>query len=260
MPVETTPVSDDSPGKVKDGSVKTVNTGIDNNNIKCRALERSVPLYKGQTSGDPSIWLQKFNRYAELKQWNDSVKCLSFPLFLDSDSTAGQWFQDFECENKNIKDFSVIADAFLSEFTLTKTQQLSKISQLAARKQQPNESVEDYLRDIASRCRELSRSQQQHMEYAVQGLLPNIQHDVLLKEPTTLAEVRRTALHVENLQKNAITSDATCAVVSSSTTAVNSVSDDLAAIREQLKTHAEQVTGSRADSATKTKTTSLDTQ
>ena len=49
----------------------------------CAALEGSVPRYHGLTTGNVNLWLSKFDRYAQLKHWNDATKALSFPLFME---------------------------------------------------------------------------------------------------------------------------------------------------------------------------------
>ena len=220
--------------KVKDTSHTTVE---DNNNFaNCRALENSVPIYHGQNSGNPSLWLKKFNRYANLRKWTDSTKCVSLALFLDN--AAAEWFDSLDADS--FKDnFSSLSDSFLKEFSLTKAQELSKLSFLITRKQSPTETVEDYFLNVAKRCRELTRTPQQHFEIIVQGLLPHIQQQVLLQEPSTVAEVKRIALLVESVQQSP-TSTPT-ASTSSLPVEVNSVSYDLTQIREQLRAQADQV-------------------
>ncbi|KAK2160395.1 hypothetical protein LSH36_134g03017 [Paralvinella palmiformis] len=126
-----------------------------------------------------------------------------------------------------------------AQFSLTKTEQLSKLSKLITRKQQINESVETYILDISANCRELSRSAEQELEYVVQGLLPNIQQ-VLLKEPSNLSDVKRIALLVESMTPT-VTGEFTLVFPTTNTTTVNSVSYDLLCIKEQLKTQADQV-------------------
>ncbi|KAK2142094.1 hypothetical protein LSH36_997g02068 [Paralvinella palmiformis] len=94
--------------------------------------------------------------------------------------------------------------------------------------------------NISAKCRELSRSPEQELEYVVQGLLPNIQQQVLLKEPSTLSDVKRIALLVESMTPT-VTGECTLVFPTTNTTTVNGVSDDLLCIKEQLKTQADQV-------------------
>ena len=134
-------------------------------------------------------------------------------------------------------DFDILSKTFIAEFSLTKTQQLSK---LITRKQQINESVETYILDISAKCRELSSSHKQELEYMVQGLLPNIQQQVRLKEPSSLSDVKRIALLVESMTPTVI-GESTSIFTTANTTTVKSVSDDdLLRIKEQLKTQADQ--------------------
>jgi hypothetical protein len=226
------PVTEAQSEKVKDSSVTNIN-----NIGNCQALEQSVPIYQGQNSGDPALWLQKYKRYTLLKQWNNTVKCLSFSLFLDN--AAAQWFNQLSDSVTN--NFEVLTETFISEFSLSKTQQLSKLSKLINRKQQSNESVESYILDVSAKCRELTRSPQQELEYIVQGLLPSIQQQVLLKEPSTLSDVKRVALLVESVTPTVSVAGESTVFTTANSTPVNSVSDDLVCIKQQLKTQADQV-------------------
>ena len=64
--------------KFKDANVKPVSEfertmtetlkNLTTRNYSCSALEGSVPRYQGLSTGCPDLWLEKFHRYAELKQ------------------------------------------------------------------------------------------------------------------------------------------------------------------------------------------------
>lgn len=90
-----------------------------------------------------------------------------------------------ECLDESIKsDFDKLKEAFLKQYTLSKTQQLAELNALLSRQQAPGEPVEAYLLDIAQRCRRLNRSKQQQLEYAINGLLPEIKSQILYNKRT----------------------------------------------------------------------------
>ena len=41
--------------------------------FQCKAIEDSVPPYCGNPSDSPILWLDKFNRYCDLKGWSQAT-------------------------------------------------------------------------------------------------------------------------------------------------------------------------------------------
>ena len=225
--------ADDSP-KVKDTTVKIV----DHNNkptrqgfmTHCAALENSVSPYSGTCSGNPELWLTKFTRYAKLKQLDEQLQCLSFPLFLKD--SALFWYEQLDDETKN--NFSDLVSRFIEEFQLNSTLKMSKLAHLIATKQKDGESVSDYLLQISQQCRELGRTPDQEMEFAVQGLLPHIRQQVMLSGPSSIHDVRKVALLVESI--NPPTNTTTHA-----TPAVNTMQDEMSMLKDKLTAQEKQI-------------------
>ncbi len=61
----------------------------------------------------------------------------------------------------------ILQEQFVQTFGLSKAQVLSKLDNLASRKQQPGESVDQFLTYIAAQCRQLDRTDDQEMEYGL---------------------------------------------------------------------------------------------
>ncbi len=163
--------------------------------INCKALDDSVPKYSGQSSGNPKDWLQKFNRLTRLKGWSKNTACAVLPLYLDG--SAQQWHSGLSASIQ--EDMEILQEQFVQSFGLSKGQVLSKLDNLAYRKQQPGESVDQLLTYIAAQCRQLDRTDDQEMEYVIRGLRQDIKTHVLLHEPGTLAEVKRLSLLAETV-------------------------------------------------------------
>ena len=171
----------------------------------CAALERSVPLYTSQDSGDPEQWLSKFNRYATLKKWKERTKALSLPLFLGEGALL--WHDLLPVDRKS--SWSIVQAEFIREFQLSSAQVFAKLNILTDRKQQQGERVQEYLLDISSQCRLLKRSEEQEVEIATNGLQPEIKRQVLfqmelLGRKPVIADVRRLGQLVESVNGPAV--------------------------------------------------------
>ena len=78
--------------------------------------------------------------------------------------------------------------------------------------------------DISKQCRDLDRTPEQELEIAIQGLRPDIKKQVLLREPATLADVRRVAILTESVSSP--TTASVCPV---------SKSNDISDLRELIQ-------------------------
>jgi hypothetical protein len=169
-------------------------------NYSCAALEKSVQPFSGSATGNPEEWLATYDRYTKLKRWDEATSTLSFPLFLQD--TALAWYDGLQASTQT--NYSELRGLFLAEFSLSQSQIYSELAKLADLKQ-GKETVEAYMLDVARRCKRLGRTDTQQLEYVIQGLRPEIRRQVLLQEPTTLAQVRRVATLCETVDTKADT-------------------------------------------------------
>lgn len=167
-------------------------------NISCAALENSVGQYHGSQSGCPEEWLQSYERYCNLKGWDDETRAMAMPLYLRSG--ALQWFDSLPADVK--QNFTNIKLAFTKTFTIGRTQMLAELDALASRKQQPGEPLEGYILDITARCRRLKRSSDQVFECVLQGLQTHVKRQVLLQQASTIEDIRRIGLLCELCPEN----------------------------------------------------------
>lgn len=156
-------------------------------NFSCAALENSVYNYNGTSTGCPRDWLKIYERYATMKGWSESNMAMAMPLYLRGPAMA--WFDRLP---RNVKqDYTLLREAFIKGFELSRTEVLAELDALVSRKQLVNEDLDTYMLDIGYRCRRLKRTPEQEFEYTLQGLLPTIKRQVLLQQASTLDDIRR---------------------------------------------------------------------
>lgn len=187
--------------------------------IKCSALENSVKQYSGTQTGCPKEWIATYERFSLLKGWDNETKGMAMPLYLKD--TALSWYE--EQEETLLTDFKSLKHAFLDRFQLTRTQILTELDVLAARKQARSETVDEYLADIARKCKRLKRTKDQEFECALQGLLPHIKQHVLLQQPETIEDIRRVGALCELVHVNVTQNDND-----------NDLKDLVASLREEI--------------------------
>ena len=166
---------------------ETFDTQAIKHHINCAALENSVPLYHGTSSGCPSDWISTYTRYGLLKGWATAIMVMAMPLFLRS--SALSWFEALSTEVK--RDYNSVCELFTAHFSMSKTERLAELDMLGNRRQVPGEPTENYLLDIHNRCMRLKRPADLEFEHAMQGLLPHIKQQVLLQQAATLDDIRR---------------------------------------------------------------------
>ena len=74
--------------------------------------------------------------------------------------------------------------------------------ELSVRRQGSNESIEKYLADLNDKFSCLDLRDEDELSYLIQGLTPDIQADVLKKEPKTYAAAEDTARLIYSIQQS----------------------------------------------------------
>ena len=185
--------------------------------------------------GDNAVqWMDLYDTYADLKGWSDLMKSKSFPFFLDQH--CKNWFHALPGDNKAA--WPLLKQAFLTAYSLSKPEKVAKLQSLLQRKQQTGEKVLDFLLDVAQQSQLLGRSEEQLIEVALQGLLPYIKQQVLLKDYQSFQELKNYAALVESVHtpETSHTTDVFGTKDSSSSSVLTSLVEQVSSIAGKVNT------------------------
>ena len=164
------------------------------NNI---SLDKSISKYSGTKQGSAQLWIKDYERLARLKGWDDSIKALSLPLFLQG--TARHWIDHIEESVQD--DWADLKAQFLLKHKLTQGEVFEKNDLLSRRVQGENETVEDYLMAMSKLAHELDKSDDDIRVVAMRGIHARYQEQVIYQQPTTFNELLAAGQLVEGIHK-----------------------------------------------------------
>lgn len=195
--------------------------------MACTAhIESILPKFTGYDSEDPELWLDRYERYGLQKTWTAAQQASNFPLYLSS--AASYWYRDLPGETKAA--FATLKQAFLKKYQPHEGMRWVRLSELADRKQQTNETVEKYLVDIEKLCCQLKKSPEERMEAFIRGLRPNIRAYVIKAHPKTVDE----AVTQARIAQSTYTQDETPSTEVNS--AIKHLTAQITALKDQLTT------------------------
>jgi hypothetical protein len=140
--------------------------------------------FKGTDKEDATIWLNRFNMYAELKSWSSEQTAKTFPLFLREDASV--WYETLATEQKS--SFDTLQKAFKDRFFPHKSLRWARLDQFGRRTQQDGESAISYAQDVVRLGRQLEKTDSAITERIVQGLRPALRKYVMDKDPHTVED------------------------------------------------------------------------
>ena len=176
--------------------------------------------FSGKDSENGRLWLDKFLAYVNFANIPNARKCAALQLSL-SDG-AESWFLSQAQETR--ENWDDILRAFRERYVEQNGVNIFlKENSLSARKQKPNETVEDFLLDIKSRGNALQKPEPELLRLALQGLLPEIRSIVIPHNPQAWydleekAKMAELSVSLSNLSKptNDIGKDTLMAVANS---------------------------------------------
>lgn len=168
-----------------------------------------VSLHGNDFDQDVATWLDEFDRIARLNGWSLTDKINALPLYLDG--VAKTWFLNLPAETQN--NYDLFKEVFLARFDSEEVQ-LYLWPQLRDRKQKAMESVDHYASDIQKYSKRLHLSEIDAMRHFIDGLLPDLQNFVLLKQPTSLAAAAAEARLKQVVSNRDTSLPDTCATIS----------------------------------------------
>lgn len=153
-----------------------------------REEHEKPPKFKGESHEDSEEWLRQFEKIAEFNGWSDAKKLRALPLYLEG--PAGTWYDEQPQSTK--VSYATAITALREEYHMGTMRRTLK-GELATRKQQDNESLDQYTDDIIRRCRRLHVSPQDKLDYFIQGLRHDLHDYVNVNQPKTFEEARKLA-------------------------------------------------------------------
>lgn len=166
-----------------------------------------IPIFTGRDSisVNPRIWLDKFECYGDLHQWDDQRKVKAFRLYLGG--AAELWYAGLGDAQKAT--FDALKQTFIDYF-VTSRPKYAMEQELMNTDQRPGQTVDDFAADIQSKCSLLGKSDEDRRTYFVRGLLPELKAFVIARDCTTYEDALKTArlgATVVKIQKSGNSSD-----------------------------------------------------
>ena len=157
--------------------------------------------FQGKSTDDVELWLKRFDQYTRLQGWPDVQKGALLPLLFRGQAQV--WFDGLSSDEK--ANYQTLCAALLRRYQPHKSMKWVLLRQFQDRRQQPNESVEDYFQSMHQKGKYLKKAPLDIMETIVSGLLPPISKFVMLRSPQTLEQALDLALTASVLQQDSTT-------------------------------------------------------
>ncbi|XP_057730254.1 uncharacterized protein LOC130945562 [Arachis stenosperma] len=144
---------------------------------------------------DPNIYVTKFHTMMFMNKKSDPILCRTFPTFLDG--AALIWFSNLP--KSFVSNFDELDDQFVNHFAASKIY-VHNSDYLSTIKQEPNESLKDYITKFAEATNEIHNlNSEVHLHALKSSLQPGkFQETIVIAKPKTLAEFREKATtHIE---------------------------------------------------------------
>jgi len=154
-----------------------------------------------KSTDDVELWLKRFDQYARLQGWPDVQKGALLPLLFRGQAQV--WFDGLSSDEK--ANYQALCAALLRRYQPHKSMKWVLLRQFQDRRQQPNESVEDYFQSMHQKGKYLKKAPLDIMETIVSGLLPPVSKFVMLRSPQTLEQALDLALTASVLQQDSTT-------------------------------------------------------
>ncbi|XP_016194967.1 uncharacterized protein LOC107635933 [Arachis ipaensis] len=151
-------------------------------------LPSTLKPYNG--IGDLNVHITKFQAMMFMNKDFDQILYRTFPTFLDG--AALIWFSNLP--EGSISNFDELADQFINHFAASKIY-VHNSDYLSTIKQEPNESLKDYMTRFAEATNEIPKlNPEVHLHALKSGLRPGkFKEFIVIAKPKTLAEFREKA-------------------------------------------------------------------
>ena len=139
--------------------------------------------FEGLNDSDPDEWINGFERYVALAEWQPQRKLAAFRSMLQG--RAGRWLTEVGAAPADEDPYDWIRARFVKKFGLSSASRFRLRTELINIKQGPD-SVATYLERVEQKCHPLNLDEQAKLDFFTQGLRGQIQAHVLRTQPGTL--------------------------------------------------------------------------
>ena len=174
-------------------------------------------MFSGTSNNDADEWLRKFNAYRAYKAYDNAKSLALFKALLDGG--AGIWLESLPDEKS--RDLTTLLQEFEERYKAPEILRYKNAREIFARKQMPNEGVEDYIGIM----RKLGRAIEAEEKMVIYAILNG------LKDHLATYTTRQKPETVDALLDAARTAEMTCMETPSGT----DLSQQMTEIREEMK-------------------------
>ena len=177
---------------------RQVQTAIEGATVPEPALAKPA-LFHGYENENVDRWLQRFKLYLTNRRVNPESDQAAIQLALHLQGPAESYYYNLPSDVQS--SFRCLSNAFKERFSPAH-RSLRLRQELSVRRQGSNESIEKYLADLNDKFSCLDLRDEDKLSYLIQGLRPDIQVDVLKKEPKTYVAAEDTARLIYSIQQS----------------------------------------------------------
>ena len=181
----------------------------------CRQLKETQAVMEGVTVSEPVLvkptlfhgyesenvdrWLQRFTLYLTNRKIKPGSDQAAIQLALHLQGPAESFYYNLPVDVQS--SFTSLRNALKERFSPAH-RSLRLRQELSVRRQGSSESIEKYLADLNDKFSCLDLRDEDKLSYLIQGLRPDIQAEVLKKEPKTYAAAEDTARLIYSIQQS----------------------------------------------------------
>ena len=156
-------------------------------------------LFHGYENENVDRWLQRFTLYLANRKIKTDSNQAAIQLALHLAGPAESFYYNLSGPVQS--SFDELRKALQERFSPAH-RSLRLRQALSVRRQGPNESIEKFLADLNEKFSCLDLRDEDKLSYLIQGLRPDIQAEVLKKEPKTYTEAEDTARLIYSIQQS----------------------------------------------------------
>ncbi|KAJ7371367.1 hypothetical protein OS493_025829 [Desmophyllum pertusum] len=156
-------------------------------------------LFHGRENENVDRWLQRFSLYLANRRIQPDSNQAAIQLALHLSGPAESFYYNLSTIVQ--ASYEALKDALRERFSPAH-RHLRLRQALSTRRQEPTESLENFLADLNEKFSCLDLRDEDKLSYLIQGLRPDLQADVLKKEPNTYAEAEDTARLIYSIQQS----------------------------------------------------------
>lgn len=156
-------------------------------------------LFHGYENENVDRWLRRFSLYLTNRKIRTDSSQAAIQLALHLSGPAESFYYNLSSPVRST--FEDLQKALKERFSPAH-RSLRFRQALSIRRQEPSESIEKFLADLNEKFSRLDLRDGDKLSYLIQGLRPDIQAEVLKKEPKTYTEAEDTARLIYSIQQS----------------------------------------------------------